>query len=197
MSYKIIIGVVCLTVALALGFIIISSNHNSASKDSSEEITSTLTNSVISERELIRMDDLRISELREKYLVKMICDTARAYNIPEAVLCGLGHHESGRFKVLHTKIKDSNNKFSYGLFQIQLGTAVLYEGSATEEKLLDPTYNLHLAAVIFKKNMEKHGSVEKAIAAHNGCIKDGRITNPNYMKEVYSSIGVVTVKYGL
>jgi soluble lytic murein transglycosylase-like protein len=151
----------------------------------------------LSKEDVLRMDDSDIATVREKYLVKMLCDTARAYNIPESVFCGLGYHESARFRVLHSKVKDSNAKFSYGLFQIQLGTAVLYDGSATEEKLLDPTYNLHLAAVIFKKNMEKHGSVEKAIAAHNGCIKDGRITNPNYMKEVYSSIGVVTVKYNL
>jgi hypothetical protein len=197
MRSKIIKSILCTLSIFIIGFLCRVFYSRIVAEPSKESIE-IFDNTIISERDLIRMNDSNISLLREKYLVKMICDTAKAYNIPETVFCGLGYHESGRFKVLHTKIKDSNDKFSYGLFQIQLGTAVLYDSGATEDKLLDPLYNAHLAAVIFQKNLVKHGTIEKAIAAHNGCInKDGKITNPNYMKEVYSSIGVVTVKYNL
>ena len=81
---------------------------------------------------------------------------------------------------------------------VQLETALLFDKGATEAKLLIPTYNTHMAAVIFTHNLTKYGSYELAIAAHNaGTVYDKKITNPDFVKKVYAATGEVVAKYDL
>ncbi|MFA5724240.1 MAG: transglycosylase SLT domain-containing protein [Candidatus Pacearchaeota archaeon] len=146
--------------------------------------------------DVIEMTEEEFYQIKEKEIMQMLIDTAKVYSIKTAVFCGLAYHESERFKYAHRKIMDRNNRWSYGLFMIQMETAKLYDKSVTEAKLMTPRYNTHLAAVIFQKNLEKYDTNEYAIAAHNaGTISNHKINNPEFVKKVYTAIGEVVAKY--
>ena len=149
-------------------------------------------------KDFISMTEEDFNRIKEKEIVKMITDTAKVYGIKPYIFCGMSWHESAKFKYYNQKIKDSNGKWSHGLFMVQLETALLFDKSATEVKLLSPAYNTHMAAVIFVHNLSKYGSYELAIAAHNaGTIYDKKITNPDFVKKVYAATGEVVAKYDL
>jgi soluble lytic murein transglycosylase-like protein len=153
----------------------------------------------ISIEELINMSDDDFVKLKEVQIMKMIKDTAKTNNIKPYVFCGLAWHESSKFKFANKKIKDSNGRWSYGLFMIQLETARLYDKEVTEEKLLTPTYNTHLAALIWRKNCLKYGNnIDYVLAAHNaGAVYHNKITNPDFVKQVKTAIGDVVSLYDL
>jgi hypothetical protein len=145
---------------------------------------------------LISMTEDDFYRIKEQQIIQMVTDTAKACNIKPYILCGLAYHESSRFLYANRKIKDSNGRFSYGLFMIQLETAKGYDKGATEDKLLNPYYNAHLAAIIFQKNLAKYGKYEYALAAHNaGAVYNNKITNQDFVKKVYTSVGEVVAKY--
>ena len=149
-------------------------------------------------KDFINMTEEDFNKIKEKEIMKMIEDTAKAYGIKPYTFCGLSWHESSKFKYYNQRIKDSNGRWSYGLFMNQLETALLYDKSATEAKLLNPAYNTHIAAVIFTHNLTKYGSYEMAIAAHNaGTIYNKKITNPDFVKKVYAATGEVYAAYDL
>ena len=156
------------------------------------------THPAITSESIVNMSLEDLAYIRDIEILNMISDTAKAYNIKPHVLCGLAYHESGKFSYAKKKIKDSNGKFSYGLFMIQLETAILYDKTATEEKLLTPAYNAHVASLIFQSNLKKYKTYEMAIAAHNaGTIFNGKVTNGEFVKKVYFAIGEVASKYNL
>ena len=145
---------------------------------------------------LINMSDESLNALKQKELIAMITSTAKEYNINRNVFLGLTWHESAGFKYANKKIKDSNGRYSHGLFMIQLETAKQYDKEANEYKLLRPTYNARLAAIIFNSNLKKYGSVEYALAAHNaGTITNGVIKNAKFVTAVETAIGEVEVLF--
>ena len=148
---------------------------------------------------LVNMSEDDIASLKEKYLMKMVSDTAKAYHIKQYTFCGLTWHESSKFKFANKKIKDSNGRFSYGMFMIQMETAILYDKTVTETKLLTPAYNTHLAAIIFTHNLEKYnGSYDYTLAAHNaGAVYNNRITNPDFIKQVKIATADIVNMYDL
>ena len=163
--------------------------------------TVTLTqaqSTAIMPEDLINMTEDDISKLKEQYLIKMIIDSAKANNINPLILCGLGWHESFKFKFANKKILDSNKKWSYGVFMVQLETALLYDKTATEEKLLMPTYNTHIAIVNYLNNRSKYKTDEMAVAAHNaGTIYNKKIVNTEFVKLVKTAMGDVGMLYNL
>ena len=149
-------------------------------------------------KDFINMTEGDFNRIKEQEIMKMITDTAKAYGIKPYTFCGLSWHESAKFKYFNQRIKDNNGRWSYGLFMVQLETAILYDSVATESKLYTPNYNTHIAAVIFKHNLTKYGSYEMAIAAHNaGTIYDKKITNVDFVKKVYTATGEVYAAYDL
>jgi len=166
---------------------------------SAEAVASVQPNSkLIATKDFINMTEEDFASIKEIEIFRMIVDTARANNIKPLIFCGLAYHESSKFKYAHSKIKDSNGKWSYGLFMIQLETALLYDKEATPEKLMTPTYNTHLAAVIYTTNHNTYKTNTFAVAAHNaGSIKKGKITNPEFIKLVETAIGNLVLNYDL
>ena len=147
----------------------------------------------------INMTTEDFNRIKAEEMIKMVTDTAKAYNIKPSIFCGLAYHESAKFSYANQKIKDSNGRWSYGLFMIQMETALLYDKNVTETKLLDPSYNTHLSAIIFKKNFIKYGSrYDYALAAHNAfAVYNNKITNMDFVKKVKEAIGDVSTKYDL
>lgn len=139
----------------------------------------------------INMTEDEMESTIERQMFKMILDTATGYRIDYHVFRGLAYHESDRFRQAYKKRIDSNNKYSYGLFQIQFETAKLYDKNVTEKKLLTPAYNAHIAAIIFSTNLVRYnGDYELTIAAHNaGYISHGHIANMDFVKKVNAAIG--------
>ena len=86
--------------------------------------------------DLVNMTEEEFWQIKENEIIKVITDTANAHNINPYVLCGLGFYESERFRYAHKKIKDCNGRWSYGVYMIQLETAIEYDKDVTEEKLL-------------------------------------------------------------
>ena len=161
-------------------------------------VISVSVSNTIPVKDLVNMTEDDFNRIKEAEIMKMITDTAKAYNVKPYIFCGLAWHESDHFKFANKKIKDSNGRFSYGLFMIQLETAKLYDKDVTEAKLLSPAYNTHLFATIFHKNYVKYGSIEYALAAHNaGAVYNNKISNPDFVKKVYMSIGEIVSKYDL
>jgi hypothetical protein len=161
-------------------------------------LTSVPSVKTFATKDLVNMTEEDFNKIKEKEIMKMIIDTSVAHGIKPSIFVGLSYHESAKFKYANQKIKDSNGKWSYGLFMIQLETALEYDKNATEEKLLTPTYNTSMAAKIFDHNLKKYGSITYAIAAHNaGVIYNKKITNADFVKLVYAAIGEVVSKYDL
>ena len=148
-------------------------------------------------RTFVNMQDEDIINLKHAHIVRMLKDTANAYSLKPYVFCGLSYYESDRFKQANKRRKDSNGRWSYGLFQIQLETALLYDKTADEGKLLTPAYNMHIAALIFSSNLAKYKyNYDMAIAAHNaGTIFNGQIKNAEFVKRVYTSTGEFAVRF--
>ena len=155
-----------------------------------------ITTHTVTQVDFINMTEDQFYQIKEKEILGMLVDTAKVYGINPYIFCGLSYHESDRFHQAHKKRIDSNHKYSYGLFQVQMETAKLYDKNVSETQLLTPAYNAHMAALIFTKNLSRYGSYDLAIAAHNaGTIHDGKIQNTGFVKEVYASTGVLVAKY--
>jgi hypothetical protein len=112
----------------------------------------------------------KVKLMTEKEIIKMISDSVETYEknniqIDKYIICGLAKVESN-FRP-DAKVFDSNKKYSYGLFQVQLEKALLYDKNATPEKLLTPEYNIYIMLTMYKDNLSKFKSVKHAIAAHN------------------------------
>jgi soluble lytic murein transglycosylase-like protein len=191
--------IIAVVIAVLILTTIIWSSRSTAPLLISNTITQTQLIKTIPIQDLINMSDDELVRIKEEYILKMVIDTARTNNINPAIFVGLAWHESSRFKFANKKIKDSNGRFSYGLFMIQLETAKLYDKNATEEKLLAPTYNTYLAALIYKKNYSKYGNNNDfALAAHNaGAVYNNKITNLDFVKQVKTAIGDVVTKFDL
>lgn len=174
--------------------LIISVVGFSASQGTIAQIAVT---NVIRYADLVNYTEEEITAIKDREIVRMLNDTALANGIKPYVFIGLSYHESDRFKQANKKRKDSNNRYSYGLFQVQLETALLYDKGATDSKLLSPSYNMHIAAVIFKSNLAKyHGNYEMALAAHNcGTVFNGQIKNGDFVKKVYAATGEFATKF--
>jgi soluble lytic murein transglycosylase-like protein len=151
--------------------------------------------SQLNSKDFINMTDSAFYKIKEEQILEMIKDTSNAYKLKPTVMCGLAWHESDKFKFAHRKIKDSNGRWSYGLYMIQMETALSIDKEAIESKLLTPAYNASIAHRIFQRNLAKYGTYQYAIAAHNaGTIKNGKITNSDFVKLVYVSIGEIVSK---
>lgn len=150
----------------------------------------------LSTKDFINMTDSVFFKIKEQEIMSMIKDSAKAHGLKPEVICGLSWHESAKFQYAHKKILDRNKKYSYGLFMIQLDVALSIDPKATEEKLLTPVYNTWIAMQLFDKNLIKYGNrYPYAIAAHNaGVIYHDKITNPDFVKLVYTSIGEIIAK---
>ena len=193
------VGIVIVVLLLALGigiskFIWDPLQANPVFSQSQLQISKTTISN-----DFINMTEDDFNRIKETQIMKMIVDTAKVNNIKPVIFVGLSWHESSKFKFANKKIKDSNGRWSYGLFMIQLETARLYDKEVTEEKLLTPTYNTHLAALIWKKNSLKYGNnIDYILAAHNaGAVYHNKITNPDFVKQVKTAIGDVVSLYDL
>ena len=89
---------------------------------------------LFSSQDFINMTDSVFFKIKEQEIMNMIKDSAKAHELRPIVLCGLSWHESDRFKYAHRKIKDSNGRWSYGLFMILMETALSIYKKVTEEK---------------------------------------------------------------
>jgi len=180
-----------------MGVVILMSGIAGCSDTMPGTATQATVTNVIKYADLVNMQDEEIREIKDREIVKMLNDTALANGIKPYVFAGLSYHESSKFNFANKRIKDSNGRFSYGLFQVQLETALLYDKGATDSKLLSPAYNMHIAAVIFKSNLKKYGgNYDMAVAAHNaGTVFNGQITNLDFVKKVHAATGEFAVKF--
>jgi hypothetical protein len=150
-----------------------------------------------SPKDFINMTDSVFYKIKEQEIMNMLIDTAKAHGLKPAIFCGLSWHESAKFKYAHKKIMDSNKKWSYGLFMIQLQTAQGVDPKASEEKLLTPAYNAWIAAQLMEKSLVKYKRYDYAISSHNGTIERKDFTkkvNYEYVKLVYASVGEIIAK---
>jgi len=151
-----------------------------------------------SPKDFIDMTDSVFYKIKEQEIMKMLIDTAKVNGLKPAIFCGMSWHESAKFKYAHRKIMDSNKKWSYGLFMIQFETAMRIDPKVTEEKLLTPAYNAHIAAQLLKNSLVKYGRYDYAISSHNGTIdiKGSKMkkVNDKYVKLVYASVGEIIAK---
>ncbi|MFA5195364.1 MAG: transglycosylase SLT domain-containing protein [Bacteroidales bacterium] len=194
-----IVTVAVIVLALLFGTSTITFVQNAFGATANNVVTlSQAQLKTITPEDVINMTEDDFFKLKEQYLVKMIVDSAKTNNINPLVLCGLAWHESSKFKFANKKIMDSNKKWSYGLFMVQLETALLYDKTATEEKLLMPTYNTHIAIVNYLNNRSKYKTDEMAIAAHNaGTIYNKKIVNVEFVKLVKTAMGDMVLLYNL
>jgi hypothetical protein len=190
------VGAVC-SVLLLLGTAHFMGIHFAKDKD---PIVQTVTSNVISYADLVNLRNEEIQQIKDREIVRMLRDTALAYNLRPYPLCGLAFHESERLRKANEKWMDRNNRYSYGVFSLQLETVQSeVDKDATEDRLLTPAFNMHYAMMLFTKNLAKyHGSYELAIAAHNaGSVKNNHITNMDFVKKVYASTGEFAARYDL
>ena len=146
-KHYVIVGIVLLIILLGTGFYF----HPSTTT------VPALTTQLVSQAAFINMTEDQFYQIKEKEILGMLVDTARAHNINPYVFCGLAYHESNKFHEAHKKRIDSNHKYSYGLFQIQMETARLYDKNVSETQLLTPADNARICALLFNKNLARHG----------------------------------------
>lgn len=104
---------------------------------------------------------------KELQYLPIVEKAAAKYSIPVALLLAHIKQESGfdpNARLDEPALKDA----SWGITQILLSTAKGLDPNATVEKLLDPVYNIDLAAKLISQNMARYPSdLKSAIAAYN------------------------------
>ena len=104
---------------------------------------------------------------KEKAYLPLVTQAAAKYSIPTALLLGHIKQESN-FKPDARLDEPALKDASWGMVQLLLGTAKGLDPDATVEKLLDPVYNIDLAAKLISKNLVRYnGNIQDAIAAYN------------------------------
>lgn len=109
---------------------------------------------------------------------------AKTLNICATLLHSICYTEShGRNVVNHF----DGGTPSYGVCQVKLATARLFNKDVTAKDLMNPNLNIWYAALYLKKHQEKHADMACVIASYNAgqCFKkNGVITNATYVEKV-------------
>lgn len=100
-------------------------------------------------------------------IVKMISDTAPAYNIDPDLALAIAEVESS-FNPNVSLYEPAYNTYSIGLFQMFIPTARAYGFKGTVQKLKDPKTNIRLGLVHLNKCIARFGQVVEMVACcHN------------------------------
>lgn len=119
-------------------------------------------------------------------MIPIIYSVSKSVGVCAAILHSICAIESGGRNV--TSPHDGGSP-SYGVCQIKLGTARLFNPSVKASDLKDPYTNAYYAAMYLKKQQDRYNSEWKCIiASYNAgsCFKkrNGKIANAQYVKKV-------------
>lgn len=139
--------------------------------------------------------------LKEQKYIDLFNTAADNWNIPVALLLAHARQESN-FNPNAYRSEPAIGDGSTGLVQILLRTAQGIDSNATKQKLLDPTYNLDIAAHIISNNIDRYAgngqyAITDAIAAYNAGTafrSNGTYTNSQGSSNVQKYVDNV-VKY--
>lgn len=119
-------------------------------------------------------------------VIETIVMAAQMFSVPPALLVSICSAESDlRSRV---NVQDGGSA-SYGVCQLKLATARMFEPDAGPTLLMDPAHNSRIAAQYIRMQMMRYpGDTDCIVASYNAGTcrrhKDGRIFNRKYVKRV-------------
>ena len=119
-------------------------------------------------------------------LSSFIIGAAKGVGLPPVLLLAVCTVETG---IKNVDNPNDGGTPSYGMCQVKLGTARIFNKNVTEEELRDPANNSRYAALYFRNRLDKYnGDIAQAIAAYNrGRVKrdnKGNFSNSDYVIKV-------------
>lgn len=113
----------------------------------------------------------------------------RARSIPVGLLLAVCTVESNLRPLAVNRDDGKTGQHSYGLCQLKLATASLMGYTGEADGLLRADTNARLAAKYLRRQYNRYGSWELAVAAYNRgsprMLPNGRLSNDKYIKKVY------------